>query len=107
MLNVEEINDARFPGLSKIEEQLSSWEWVYGMNPPFTLLKRCSRTINKDYILKVDIEKGRITKVWCKDEHFNRKYQDAVGMKFHPDIWDKMYSFEDIVFDKQCFNAVQ
>lgn len=89
-LKVEELNDALFPGLSEIERKLVSWDFVFGMNPPFTLIKKDPK--NDAIILKAKVEKARWAEIDGQDEKLIKHYRLILGQKFDLEDWNRMYN---------------
>lgn len=108
--NLQWINpdDAYFPGLNKIYEEFSDWEWIYGTTPKFSLKRHFAKNmefyIEHGITINIDIEKGRIAKLEITT-NFNETFskikdillQHLIGTRFWQQ--DLQHSFVNIKQD--------
>lgn len=71
---VDEVNlcDLTYPGLGDIKYELSSFQWIYGRTPKFTV----SHNITSGEILTIEVEKGHIKTISVQNEN---KTSDITG----------------------------
>lgn len=79
MLVVQNLSDENFIGLNSIEKEFKSWDWIFGRNPPFSIVEFGG---NNEEIAKLSVDKGIVIDHKCHDrERFNN--------------WSRLLSFSD------------
>jgi len=65
--NVDPLDEAQFPGVSKHAEELESWDWIYGRTPPFKIQRHFQKGENKTQPsmlhIELDVTKGKISDI--------------------------------------------
>lgn len=88
-LKLTDFTEANFPGLQQIQHELRSWEWIYGVNPPFTLVKKSPDGATD--LIRFTVEKGLVAKVESEDATIRSYCEQFLGRRFEPNIWFDVY----------------
>lgn len=91
-LDKEMINDTKFPGISAIERDFLSWDWIFGMNPPFTLIFKCGKDKSSE-LMRICVKKGYISNVECVNDDLDRFMARFLGQRFDLEKVDEIYNF--------------
>lgn len=80
-----EPKESSFPGLNSLRNELSSWDWLYGRTPKFTVSKFLENYGNVELL----VEKGKVTNITSihneitvalNEDH--QMYREFIGRKF-------------------------
>uniref|UniRef100_A0A915L2E9 BPL/LPL catalytic domain-containing protein n=1 Tax=Romanomermis culicivorax TaxID=13658 RepID=A0A915L2E9_ROMCU len=74
------LNDSSYDGISQVEDELRSWDWIFGRNPAFTL-SALDRKTNK--LVKINVNRGLVNSINDQDNNsLEHSYGEIMGKPF-------------------------
>ncbi|XP_067945592.1 lipoyl amidotransferase LIPT1, mitochondrial-like [Watersipora subatra] len=82
-VEIRDICDRCYPGIEEIKGELTSWQWVYGRTPKFSL----NQSIEGDTTLNLSVEGGKICDITVKShypDYTTDNIRTLIGLPFCP-----------------------
>lgn len=102
IVTIECPNSDNFIGLNTIENELRSWDWIFGRNPPFSVSELST---DNETVAKLDVDKSVIVDFKCSSSEMTNNWNQLlkIGDRFNISLCNRLFVIDNL---KKCLKIV-